>query len=75
MKCTDDLMQDHENILRSLNVLRCMAKGDSAEPLDYTDAYTLLRFLRVFADEHHHMKEESVLFPEVLPAIGESFVS
>jgi len=52
-----------------------MAKGDSAEPLDYTDAYTLLRFLRVFADEHHHMKEESVLFPEVLPAIGESFVS
>jgi hemerythrin-like domain-containing protein len=43
-----------------------VAKGDSAEPLDYTDAYTLLRFLRVFVDEHHHMKEESVLFPEVM---------
>jgi hemerythrin-like domain-containing protein len=43
-----------------------MAKGDSAEPLDCTDAYTLLRFLRVFTDEHHHMKEESVLFPEVM---------
>jgi hypothetical protein len=27
---------------------------------------TLLRFLRVFADEHHHLKEESVLFPELM---------
>jgi hemerythrin-like domain-containing protein len=37
-----------------------MAKGDSAE-LNYTDVNTLLRFLKIFADEHHHLKEESAL--------------
>jgi len=68
MKCTDDLMQDHKIILRSLNVLQSMAKGDSAELLNYTDANTLLRFLRIFADEHHHLKEESALFPELMRA-------
>ena len=61
MKCTDDLMQDHKIILRSLSVLQSMAKGYSAESLNYTDANTLLRFLRIFADEHHHLKEESAL--------------
>src|SRR4029077_20456640 len=36
------------------------------ERIDQNDTTTLLRFLRVFADEHHHMKEESVLFPELM---------
>jgi len=68
MKCTDDLMQDHKIILRSLEVLQCVAKGASAKLFDYTDANALLRFLRIFADEHHHLKEESALFPELMRA-------
>jgi len=68
MKCTDDLMQDHKIILRSLDVLQRIATGDNAEPIDYTDAGILLRFLRIFADEHHHLKEESALFPELMRA-------
>src|SRR5581483_8892259 len=34
--------------------------------IDPNDAESLLRFFRGFADEHHHLKEESVLFPEVM---------
>ena len=66
MKCTELLMQDHKIILRSLNVLQCMAEGKNGEQTDLNDAEILLRFLRAFGDEHHHIKEESVLFPELM---------
>ena len=66
MKCIDHLMQDHKIILRSLNVLQCMAEGENSERIDPNDIDILLRFLRAFADEYHHIKEESVLFPELM---------
>src|SRR5262249_32980461 len=65
VKCTDLLRQDHKIILRSLDVLQYIVGVENPERIDQDDTTTLLRFLRVFADEHHHMKEESVLFPEV----------
>ena len=66
MKCTDLLRQDHKIILRSLDVLQCIVEGEDPARIDRDDNTTLLRFFRVFADEHHHMKEESVLFPELM---------
>ena len=66
MKCTDLLRQDHKIILRSLNVLQSMAEGVNGERIDQEDATTLLRFLRTFADDYHHLKEEGALFPEVM---------
>jgi hemerythrin-like domain-containing protein len=66
LKCTDLLRQDHKIIFRSLDVLQCIAEEENPERIDQNDATTLLRFLRVFADEHHHLKEESVLFPELM---------
>ena len=66
MKCTDLLRQDHKVILRCLVVLQAMAERENGERIDQNDATTLLNFLREFADEHHHLKEESVLFPEVM---------
>jgi hemerythrin-like domain-containing protein len=65
VKCTDLLRQDHKIILRSLDVLQCMV-AENPEQVEQDDAATLLRFLRVFADEYHHMKEEGVLFPELM---------
>jgi hemerythrin-like domain-containing protein len=69
MKCTDLLIQDHKIILRCLDVLQqmalCVEKG---QPPVEQDVVTLLGFLRAFADEHHQMKEESALFPELLRA-------
>ena len=66
MKCTDLLRQDHKIILRSVDILQRMVEAENTERVDYNDVATLLRFLRIFADEHHHMKEESVLFPELM---------
>src|SRR5262245_18740956 len=66
MKCTDHLVQDHKIILRSLDVLQCMAEGDRSERNDANDVEILLRFLRAFADDYHHIKEESVIFPELM---------
>ena len=67
MKCTDILTEEHKIILRALDILDNMAarteKGEVVEPLHVE---TLLRFLRTFADDHHQVKEESALFPELL---------
>jgi hemerythrin-like domain-containing protein len=66
MKCTDLLREDHKIILRALDVLQCIVEEPDPERIDQDDTATLLRFLRVFADEQHHMKEEGVLFPELM---------
>jgi len=66
MKCTELLTQDHKVILQCLHVLEQVAVGaEKGEPLEHEDVTTLLRFLREFADEHHQVKEESALFPEL----------
>jgi hemerythrin-like domain-containing protein len=67
MKCTSLLSQDHNAILRALQVLRAMAaRTEQAEPVGTEDIQKLLRFLRAFADDHHQTKEESALFPELV---------
>jgi hemerythrin-like domain-containing protein len=43
-----------------------MVEGANGERIDQEDAATLLRFIRRFADEYHHLKEEGALFPEVM---------
>jgi hemerythrin-like domain-containing protein len=43
-----------------------MIETDDSERIDQDDAETLVRFLRAFADEHHHVKEENMLFPELM---------
>jgi hemerythrin-like domain-containing protein len=66
VKCTDLLREDHKIILRSLYILQSMAEQGNAEQIDSGDAAALLHFLRVFVDDYHHIKEESVLFPELM---------
>jgi hemerythrin-like domain-containing protein len=71
MKCTDLLFQDHIVILRALDILdRMGASFGKNEPVDPEDTRDVLRFLRIFADEHHQAKEESVLFPQLFAVPG-----
>jgi hemerythrin-like domain-containing protein len=61
------LIQDHNVILRAIEVLRAMAERvETGEPVEPQDVRTLLRFLRAFADDHHQGMEESALFPALL---------
>ncbi len=66
MKCTDFLMQEHKIILRGLDILDHMAdRVEHNQPVPAEDIETILRFLRLFADDYHQLKEESALFPEL----------
>ncbi len=67
MKCTDILIQEHKTILRALDVLDKMAaRAEKNQPVEAQDVEALLRFLRTFADDHHQVKEESALFPQLM---------
>ena len=66
---TNLLMQEHELIAKGLAVLREMAerieRGESVPP---DSARRLLDFFVAFADQHHHLKEEKLLFPALVEA-------
>ncbi len=57
------LMEEHVNIKRMLIVIRKMAERvlEDQAP-DYNDYSQAVDFVRSYADVHHHMKEEKVLF-------------
>lgn len=58
------LMEEHQLILRGLQVGRRMAarlRGDGEVAAE--DVAALADFLSEYADHHHHAKEEDVLFP------------
>lgn len=64
MTGTEQLKEDHRLILSALGVLDVVAariEAGSLPPPEHLGK--LLRFLRVFADEYHHHKEEQSLFP------------
>jgi hemerythrin-like domain-containing protein len=67
---SQDLMHEHEAILIALNVIEKMSdRVRQDKEVDSKDIKEMIRFLRVFADECHHGKEEIYLFP-ALEEIG-----
>jgi hemerythrin-like domain-containing protein len=69
MKATRILMEEHQYILRSLDVICEMAdRVTNGEDMDNRDVDCILQFLQAFGDEHHQEKEEAILFPALLKA-------
>lgn len=70
MEATDIMMEDHKNIRRMTNnIMRPMIKKMREErTVDEQDLRDVVDFCRRYADQHHHMKEEKVLFKEMLKA-------
>jgi len=69
MKCTDIIIQDHIQIRRALGVVDGMLrKLESGERIEILDAKTVLKFVRLFADQYHQVMEDTVLFPVLLRA-------
>lgn len=57
------MVEEHENIRRMLKVIRkvcyrVMTLGD----FDIEDVSKIIDFVRIYADKHHHGKEEDILF-------------
>lgn len=70
MNPTDELKAEHEGILLMLSILeKICSRAKSAESMPIEHLEGIMEFLKVFADQCHHGKEETILFP-VLEAEG-----
>ena len=64
MNATEWLKRDHELILEALDLLETLiARAAAGSPIPAEKARDLLDFFRTFADDYHHLKEETSLFP------------
>lgn len=65
-KATQDLQNEHEAILHVFTILdRMLISANADEERDLNFADELVHFLKVFADQCHHAKEEGILFQEM----------
>jgi hemerythrin-like domain-containing protein len=68
MKSTKLLIADHETILQALHVLDAINTDmQSGKDVCREDIRSLLTFLREFTDGCHHVKEEAIFFPALIP--------
>ncbi len=65
------MMEEHQNILRMLAVIRkACYRVMQGEAIDYPDFDHMIDFVRNYADAHHHGKEEKLLFQEMINHLG-----
>lgn len=71
MDSIDQMIQEHETILAFLEVIRSaccqVLEGEAVDQQDFRD---MIRFARIYADRHHHGKEEKILFREMEGRLG-----
>lgn len=66
------LMEEHRYITRMLKVVRRICSGIlRGEAICYEDIYKVIDFIQNYADEHHHGKEEKILFKEMVDRLGD----
>jgi len=73
MNAIDLMMEEHQYIKRMLVVVRkACFKVLQGEDINYEDFYSIIGFIRNYADSHHHKKEEVILFNKMVDEIGET---
>jgi len=71
MNSVQVMVMEHDYILRMLNVVRkACYKVMQSEDINYDDFYKMIEFVKNYADEHHHGKEEKFLFKEMQTKLG-----
>jgi len=64
MKATQKLKEEHDNILSMLEVVEKIAANvKNGQALNAEHFSGIIDFIKGYADECHHVKEEGVLFP------------
>ncbi|AQR95386.1 hemerythrin domain-containing protein [Clostridium saccharoperbutylacetonicum] len=65
------MIEEHKNIKRMLLVIRKACLGImNGKEIDYADFERIIDFVRNYADNHHHGKEEKLLFNRMVEEIG-----
>ncbi|SFD23792.1 hemerythrin domain-containing protein [Clostridium uliginosum] len=71
MNAIDIMMEEHRYIKRMLKVVRkACFKVLQGEEVNYDDFYSMISFIRNYADGHHHNKEEIILFNKMIENLG-----
>ena len=72
MNSIELMIEEHGHIKRMLQVIRKACYGVmQGEPICYEDFCAMIDFVRNYADNHHHGKEEKVLFNRMMEHLGE----
>ena len=73
MSGIDLLIEEHKYISRMLVILRnaCLKLMDNNE-IEFDDFNNIISFIKNFADNHHHKKEEIFLFNKMVEHLGET---
>jgi hemerythrin-like domain-containing protein len=71
MNSIELMMDEHQYILRMLKVVRTACYNImQGEDICYEDFEKMIDFIRNYADQHHHGKEEKFLFKEMINHLG-----
>lgn len=71
MNAIEIMMEEHNYIRRMLKVIRkACFKVLKDEDVNYDDFYSIISFIRNYADGHHHNKEEIMLFNRMVENLG-----
>ncbi|MDD5934515.1 MAG: hemerythrin domain-containing protein [Clostridiales bacterium] len=79
MNSVQIMMEEHQNILRMVKVIRkaCFQIMEKRE-MNQDDFHKMIDFIRTYADTHHHGKEEKIMFKQMqdrLGRIGENLIT
>lgn len=79
MNSIEIMIEEHKYIKRMLVIVRKACYGIlKGEPINYGHFEEMVDFIRNYADQHHHGKEEKLLFKEMqthLGKIGENLIT
>lgn len=71
MNSIELMVNEHKNIKRMLKVVRKASYGVlKGEEINYDDFHQMIDFIKNYADNHHHGKEEKFLFKEMQEKLG-----
>lgn len=71
MNSIELMVEEHKYILRMLAVVRKAAyKVLQGADINYVHFNQMIDFIRIYADSHHHGKEEKILFKEMVENLG-----
>lgn len=67
MNTIDILVNEHDNIKKTLKVIRKICIGIlEGKEVPHDDLISIIDFIRNYADKYHHGKEEDMLFKDML---------
>lgn len=67
----DVLMKEHENIMKLIDHMLCVARDVMHGDVNSSDIRLITDVIKNYADDYHHKKEEDILFKAMLENLGD----